>query len=347
MSESKNAVVLLSGGLDSATAAALARDEGFTLFCLSFHYGQLQDIEVEKARHLADFFGARRHLVLNIDMGLIGGSALTDRSLDVPKTGADLGEDEIIPVTYVPARNIIFLAYAASWAEVVGARDIFIGVNALDYSGYPDCRPEFLAAFTKMANLGTRSGNEGPPFQLHAPLIAMSKKEIIQAGIKLGVDYSMTHSCYDPVGELACGSCDACLLAGEGDEGEAPRAPGLPVGGDVDLLQLAVGREYLAELVLGGIVGNSAHEQLGAHRLACFRASSVHHLALLGELVTRGLAVLDLVHAVPTADRLAWSRFERYFGLGSAQGAGGWVHLALGPAPSAAASRLRCPCTTG
>ena len=142
-------------------------------------------------------------------------------------------------------------------------------------------------------------------------------------------------------------SCQACLLAGEGDEGEAPRAPGLPVGGDVDLLQLAVGREYLAELVLGGIVGDSAHEQLGAHRLACFRASSVHHLALLGKLVPRGLAVLDLVHAVPTSNRLAWSRFEWDLGLSSAQGAGGRVHLAPGPAPSAAASRLRCPCTTG
>ena len=229
MSESKNAVVLLSGGLDSATAAALARDEGFTLFCLSFHYGQRQDIEVEKARHLADFFGARRHLVLNIDMGLIGGSALTDRSLDVPKTGADLGEDEIIPVTYVPARNTIFLAYAASWAEVVGARDIFIGVNALDYSGYPDCRPEYLKAMQKAINMGTRQGVEnGDYFRLQAPLLYLKKSEIIEKGVALGVDYGMTISCYDPDSKgRPCGLCDSCRLRENAFRAAAVKDPAL------------------------------------------------------------------------------------------------------------------------
>jgi len=229
MSESKNAVVLLSGGLDSATVAALARDQGFTLFCLSFHYGQRQDIEVEKARHLADFFGARRHLVLNIDMGLIGGSALTDRSLDVPKTGADLGADEIIPVTYVPARNTIFLAYAASWAEVVGARDIFIGVNALDYSGYPDCRPEYLEVMQKAINMGTRQGVENSDyFRLQAPLLYLKKSEIIEKGVALGVDYGMTISCYDPDPEgRPCGLCDSCRLRESAFRAAAVKDPAL------------------------------------------------------------------------------------------------------------------------
>jgi len=214
MSKDKRAIVLLSGGLDSATVAAIARDEGFTLFCLSFHYGQRQDIEVEKAQQLATFFGTREHLVLNIDMGLIGGSALTDKDIAVPKTGADLGAEEIIPITYVPARNTIFLAYAASWAEVVGARDIFIGVNALDYSGYPDCRPEYLAAMQKSINLGTRQGVENSDyFRLQAPLLTLKKCEIIQRGMALGVDYGMTISCYDPGPEgRPCGLCDSCRL---------------------------------------------------------------------------------------------------------------------------------------
>ncbi len=214
MSERKKAVVLLSGGLDSATVAAIAGDAGFTLFCLSFHYGQRQDIEVEKAQHLAEFFGASKHLILNIDIGLIGGSALTDKAISVPKTGADLGAEAIIPVTYVPARNTIFLAYAASWAEVIGARDIFIGVNALDYSGYPDCRPEYLAAMQKSINLGTRQGVENSTyFRLQAPLLRMKKSEIIQRGVALGVDYGMTISCYDPGPEgKPCGLCDSCRL---------------------------------------------------------------------------------------------------------------------------------------
>ncbi len=214
MYEGKKAVVLLSGGLDSATVAAIADDLGFTLFCLSFHYGQRQDIEVEKAKRLAEFFSARKHLVLNIDMGLIGGSALTDKTVAVPKTGADLGAEAVIPATYVPARNTIFLAYAAAWAEVVGARDIFIGVNALDYSGYPDCRPEYLAAMQKAVNLGTRQGIENSDyFRLQAPLLEMKKSAIIQRGTALGVDYGMTISCYDPGAEgKPCGLCDSCRL---------------------------------------------------------------------------------------------------------------------------------------
>ena len=213
-SESKKAVVLLSGGLDSATTAAIAGDDGFELFCLSFSYGQRQEIEVDKARRLALFFAAREHLVLNLDMGLIGGSALTDKHLEVPKSGADLDSEAVIPVTYVPARNTIFLAYAASWAEVIGARDIFIGVNALDYSGYPDCRPEYLAAMQKTINLGTRRGVENSGyFRLQAPLLELKKCEIIQKGMSLGVDYGMTISCYDPGAEgRPCGLCDSCRL---------------------------------------------------------------------------------------------------------------------------------------
>jgi 7-cyano-7-deazaguanine synthase len=207
----KKAVVLLSGGLDSTTVLAIAKSRGYDCFCLSFRYGQRQDIELERAQIIARSQNVQKHLILRLDLNAIGGSALTTDT-PVPKNRRFAEMEVGVPITYVPGRNIIFLSHALAWAEVIEATDIFIGINAVDYSGYPDCRPEFLAAFTKMANLGTRSGNEGPPFQLHAPLIAMSKKEIIQAGIKLGVDYSMTHSCYDPVGELACGSCDACLL---------------------------------------------------------------------------------------------------------------------------------------
>ena len=215
MSSDKKAVVLLSGGLDSATVAAIAKEHGFALYCLSFHYGQRHEVEVEKARHLAASFGAREHLVLNLDMGMIGGSALTDRSVAVPKKGENLNAAELIPVTYVPARNTIFLSYAVSWAEVVGARDIFIGVNALDYSGYPDCRPEYLAAMQRAINLGTRQGvqSEKDYFRLQAPLMKLKKSEIIRKGIKLGVDYGMTISCYDPdhAGH-PCGFCDSCRL---------------------------------------------------------------------------------------------------------------------------------------
>ncbi len=214
MSDAKKAVVLLSGGLDSATVAAIAKDQGFALYCLSFSYGQRQEVEVDKSRQLATFFGAVRHLVLNLDMGLIGGSALTDKSIEVPKDGANLFAEEVIPVTYVPARNTIFLSYAASWAEVVGARDIFIGVNALDYSGYPDCRPEYLESMQRSINLGTRQGaQEANYFRLQAPLMKLKKSEIIRWGIGLGVDYDMTISCYDPDQEgRPCGVCDSCRL---------------------------------------------------------------------------------------------------------------------------------------
>ncbi len=214
MSDEKKAVILLSGGLDSATVAAIAKEQGFALYCLSFRYGQRQEVEVDKARCLAGFFGAREHLLLNLDMGLIGGSALTDRAVEVPKEGVNLNVEEVIPVTYVPARNTIFISYAASWAEVVGARDIFIGVNALDYSGYPDCRPEYLAAMQLAINLGTRQGvRKADYFRLQAPLIKLKKSEIIRWGIRLGVDYGMTISCYDPdLDGRSCGLCDSCRL---------------------------------------------------------------------------------------------------------------------------------------
>ena len=213
----KKAIVLLSGGLDSATVAAIAREQGFALFCLSFAYGQRHALELEKARELARFFAAREHLVLNLDLGRIGGSALTDPSLAVPKEGAALAREEIIPITYVPARNTIFLSYAAAWAEVVGARDIFLGINALDYSGYPDCRPEYLEAMQKALNLGTRRGVETPGepwLRLQAPLLHLKKSEIIRWGLKLGVDYQMTLSCYDPDPATGrpCGACDSCRL---------------------------------------------------------------------------------------------------------------------------------------
>lgn len=209
------AVVLLSGGLDSTTVLAIARSQGFVCNCLSFQYGQRQAIELERARAISSHYGVQHHLVLRVDLDAIGGSALTD-AIDVPKDRAIADMEHEIPVTYVPGRNILFLAHALSWAEVIGAADIFLGINAVDYSGYPDCRPEFLAAFEQMANLGTKAGVTGKPFRLHAPLLRMSKKEIIQTGMRLGVDYSLTHSCYDPVGELACGRCDSCQLRLQG-----------------------------------------------------------------------------------------------------------------------------------
>ncbi|WP_310599938.1 7-cyano-7-deazaguanine synthase QueC [Desulfobulbus sp.] len=211
----QQAVVLLSGGLDSTTVLAIARSQGFACNCLSFDYGQRQAVELERARVIARHYGAARHLVLRVDLDAIGGSALTD-AIEVPKDRplADMEQD--IPVTYVPGRNIIFLAHALSWAEVLGAADIFLGINAIDYSGYPDCRPEFLDAFAQMAALGTKAGAAGTPFHFHAPLIRLSKKEIILKGTELGVDYGLTHSCYDPVGGRACGRCDACRLRLQG-----------------------------------------------------------------------------------------------------------------------------------
>lgn len=208
--KSKKAVILFSGGLDSTTVLAIARSAGYNCYCLSFQYGQKQTVEIEKARQIARGNQVVKHLVLNLDLDKIGGSALTD-DIDVPKDG-NTGSEEI-PITYVPARNTIFLSHAVAWAEVLGAKDIFIGVNAVDYSGYPDCRPEFLEAFGTMANLGTKAGVSGEGgFRIQAPLLEMSKAEIVAKGISLGVDYSKTHSCYDPVDDKACGRCDACLL---------------------------------------------------------------------------------------------------------------------------------------
>lgn len=215
MSDSNNdrkAVVLLSGGLDSTTVLAIARAEGFQCYCLSFDYGQRQILELERARANAARMAAVEHLVLNIDLGRIGGSALT-ADIAVPKHRTAAEMERSVPVTYVPARNTIFLSYAMAWAEVLGAGDIFIGVNAVDYSGYPDCRPEFLEAFERLAGLATKAAVEdGRPLKIHAPLIRLSKKEIILKGMALGVDYSTTHSCYDPEDGLACGACDSCRL---------------------------------------------------------------------------------------------------------------------------------------
>ena len=207
----KKAVLLLSGGLDSTTLLALATSEDYAIHALSFRYGQRHSAEVAAAQKIASAYGVVQHVITDIDLRVFGGSALTS-DIDVPKN-RDL--DEEIPVTYVPARNTIFLSFALAWAEVLGALDIFIGVNALDYSGYPDCRPEFIAAFQDMARIATRVGVEGAqmPVTIRTPLIDMSKKQIIELGLKLGVDYSMTTSCYDPsaTGE-ACGECDACQL---------------------------------------------------------------------------------------------------------------------------------------
>ncbi len=207
----KKAVILFSGGLDSTTVLAISKAQGYSCFCLSFNYGQRQTIELERAKSIAKAANVRDHLILRLDLDAIGGSALTTAT-PVPKNRQPAEMEEGIPVTYVPGRNIIFLSHALAWAEVIGAADIFLGINAIDYSGYPDCRPDFLSSFATMANLGTKRGSEETPFRLHAPLISMSKKEIIQTGMRLGVDYAMTHSCYDPVGDLACGCCDACLL---------------------------------------------------------------------------------------------------------------------------------------
>jgi 7-cyano-7-deazaguanine synthase len=207
------AVVLLSGGLDSATTAAIAKADGYMLFALSVDYGQRHRFELEAARRVGEALGVKRHIVMSVDLGQIGGSALTDR-IDVP---LDRPEDEIshgIPVTYVPARNTVFLALALGYAEVVGAADLFLGVNAIDYSGYPDCRPEYIEQFERLANLATKAGVEGTMrFRIHTPLIKMTKAEIIRRGSELGVDYGLTHSCYAPnAAGIACGRCDACKL---------------------------------------------------------------------------------------------------------------------------------------
>ncbi len=214
MNEQKKAVVLLSGGLDSATTMAIARAEGYELYALTFQYGQRHAIELEAARRIAAALGAKEHLIVSLDLSIIGGSALTG-SLEVPKRDfLEEGEAEGIPVTYVPARNTIFLSYALAWAEVLEIAEIFIGVNAVDYSGYPDCRPEYIAAFETMANLATKACVEGKVhLKIRTPLILLSKADIIRKGMALGVDYGMTHTCYDPLPDgRACGQCDSCHL---------------------------------------------------------------------------------------------------------------------------------------
>ena len=211
---SKPAVILLSGGLDSATLLAIALEKGYECYCLSFSYGQKHSIELDYAEQLAKDLGARQHRIANIDIGAFGGSALTDDTIEVPDAAI---ESQEIPVTYVPARNTTFLAYALGWAEVLGSNDIFIGVNAVDYSGYPDCRPEFIQAFESMANLATRAGVEGSKLIVHAPLLDLTKGEIIQRGIGLGLNYAKTVSCYrlNERGE-ACRKCDSCALRAAG-----------------------------------------------------------------------------------------------------------------------------------
>jgi 7-cyano-7-deazaguanine synthase len=215
--QSDKAIVLVSGGIDSTTCLAIAKAEGYTLYALSFNYHQRHRVEIEAARRVASVFGVREHMVLDLPLHQIGGSALT-ADLDVPK---DVPPEEMqsrIPLTYVPARNTIFLALALGWAEVLGAEDIFVGVNALDYSGYPDCRPEYIEAFEKMANLATKETVEGKMrIRIRTPLIHMTKAQIIRRGMELNVDYGMTHSCYDPDPRgRACGRCDSCLLRKKG-----------------------------------------------------------------------------------------------------------------------------------
>jgi 7-cyano-7-deazaguanine synthase len=217
MSHHEKAIVLSSGGIDSTTVMAIAKSEGYDIYSLSFNYGQRHSLELVAAKRIAGFFGAKKHLIINIDLRVFGGSALTD-DIEVPKNRSESEMRKDVPITYVPARNTIFLSYALAWAEVLGASDIFIGVNAVDYSGYPDCRPEYIAAFENMSNLATRAGVEGKTtIRIRTPLIHMSKADIIRRGIELGIDYSITHSCYDPTpAGKSCGLCDSCLLRKKG-----------------------------------------------------------------------------------------------------------------------------------
>lgn len=219
MTEKQRCVVLLSGGVDSATCLVMAKSQGFDAYALSFQYQQRHRVEVEAARRIARAVGVVEHMVLDLPLGVIGGSALTD-DVEVPKNGRVEEMSLSIPVTYVPARNTIFLALALAWAEVLDAPDIFIGVNALDYSGYPDCRPEYISAFQKMANLATQiSTEQGQTVTIHTPLIRLHKADIIRAGTELGLDYGLTHSCYDPDPHgAACGRCDSCILRRKGFE---------------------------------------------------------------------------------------------------------------------------------
>ncbi len=210
----KKAVILVSGGLDSATTLAIARQMAFDCYGLSFRYGQRHQIEIAAAKRIAGSLGVVQHRIIDIDLAQFGGSALTDSAISVPKDSNQIGTQGEIPITYVPARNLIFLSFALAWAEVLGAFDIFIGVNALDYSGYPDCRAEFIEAFGQVANLATAAATQGKGrYKIHTPIIEMTKAQIIQKGTQLGVDYSLTHSCYDPdKNGRACGRCDSCRL---------------------------------------------------------------------------------------------------------------------------------------
>lgn len=218
----KKAVILLSGGLDSATVLGIAKRDGFECHTMSFNYGQRHDVELKSAKDVADSLGVAEHIVINIDLAKWGGSALTSDVIDVPKNESQLHSDDAtagsnIPITYVPARNTIFLSFAVGWAETLGARDIFIGVNSVDYSGYPDCRPKFIASFAECARLGTRAADEGWRFEIHAPLQLLDKSEIIKLGDSLGIDYALTHSCYDPAPDgAACGECESCVLRSNG-----------------------------------------------------------------------------------------------------------------------------------
>jgi 7-cyano-7-deazaguanine synthase len=235
MNKGKSAVVLLSGGLDSTTAMAIAKSQGFECYAMSFRYGQRHKVELVRAQEVAHRLGAKQHVIVDFDLRQFGGSALTS-DIEVPKDRSldDMGHG--IPVTYVPARNTIFLSFALAWAETLGASDIFVGVNALDYSGYPDCRPEYIEAYERMANLATKAGVEGTQhLKIHTPLIHMTKAQIIQAGLALGVDYGITSSCYDPGpnGE-PCGQCDSCQL----------RAKGFAEAGNVDPLTARFGASH-------------------------------------------------------------------------------------------------------
>lgn len=213
----KKAVILVSGGIDSSTCCAIAAQQGYSIYAMSFIYGQRHSVELESAQRIAKAFNAADHRIVNIDLRAFGGSSLTSE-MEIPKDRNTENENEI-PSTYVPARNTIFLSFATGWAEIIDCCDIFIGVNAVDYSGYPDCRPEYIAAYQTMANLATRNGVEGKKLTIHTPLISLSKADIIKLGIKLGVDYSITHSCYDPDHDgNACGCCDSCIIRRKGFE---------------------------------------------------------------------------------------------------------------------------------
>ena len=221
----KHAVVLLSGGLDSATTLAIAGSQGYETYALSFDYGQRNKRELEAAKEIAESLGAKKHLIVKIDNRIFRRSALTD-DVDVPKSRTEKEIGRGIPVTYVPARNTIFLAHALAWAETIPAGHIFIGANAIDYSGYPDCRPEFIALFETLANVATKAGAEGARLQIHAPLIKMSKAEIVRKAVELDIDLSLTHSCYDPLPDgRACGECDSCRLRKKGFEDAAIKDP--------------------------------------------------------------------------------------------------------------------------